>query len=314
MARYMLRRVLALLPVLLITAIIAFFITNWMPGDPVRLMLGEFATEEQVLAMREALGYDQALPVRFVLWLKDILSGNLGESIFMRRPVVALIVERLEPTLLLAVVGMVVGVGIGLPLGLLSAMRQGRWQDRLGIGFSLIGISVPSFFIAIVLILVFGVHLGWLPVAGYVPLARSGIGVVQYLLLPGISLGLMQCGLIARMTRSAMLDVLQEDYIRTARGKGLSEQRVYLVHALRNALNPIMTVIGFSLAALIGGTWIIETVFNIPGVGHLAITAILRRDYPLIQGCLLFSVVVYILVNLLIDVCYALLNPRIRYR
>lgn len=314
MGRYIIRRLMALVPVLLVSAIVAFFITNLMPGNPVRLMLGDFATEDQVLEMTKALGYDQPLMVRFVIWAGNIMKGDLGQSIFLNMPVTSAMAERLEPTLLLAVAGMFFGIVIGIPLGMISALKHRTAVDKLCISVSLIGISVPSFFIAIVLILVFGVQLGWLPVAGYRSVSEVGLGVIPYLVLPGISLGLMQSGLIARMTRSAMLDVLSQNYIRTARSKGLKPMQINIIHALKNAMTPIITVVGFSLAALIGGTWIIETIFNIPGVGALAISAILRRDYPVIQGCMLFSVAVYLLVNLLVDIVYALVNPTIRYQ
>lgn len=314
MGRYIAKRLLALVPVLLVSAIIAFFITNLMPGDPVRLMLGDFATPEQVAEMTRALGYDQPLLVRFLIWAGNIVRGDLGTSIFLHTPVTEAMASRLEPTLLLAAAGMFFGVILGIPLGMLSAIRHRTVVDKLCISVSLVGISVPSFFIAIILILVFGVRLGWLPVAGYRPVSEVGWGVVSYLILPGISLGLMQSGLIARMTRSAMLDVLNQNYIRTARSKGLRPGRINIIHALKNAMTPIITVVGFSLAALIGGTWIIETIFNIPGIGALAISAILRRDYPVIQGCMLFSVAVYLLVNLLVDIVYALVNPMIRYQ
>lgn len=314
MGKYIFRRLLALIPVLIISAIIAFFVTNLMPGNPVRLMLGDFATEEQVLEMTQALGYDKPLLVRFFIWAGHIVQGDLGRSIFLHIPVTTAIAQRLEPTLLLAAAGMFFGVLIGIPLGMLSAIHHRTVVDKLCISVSLLGISIPSFFIAIVLILVFGVYFDWLPVAGYQPISEAGIGVVRYLILPGISLGLMQSGLIARMTRSAMLDVLNQNYIRTARSKGLLPMQINFIHALKNAMTPIITVIGFSLAALIGGTWIIETIFNIPGIGALAISAILRRDYPVIQGCLLFSVAVYLLVNLLVDILYAWVNPTIRYQ
>lgn len=220
----------------------------------------------------------------FFIWAGHIVQGDLGQSIFLHIPVTTAIAQRLEPTLLLAAAGMFFGVLIGIPLGMLSAIHHRTVVDKLCISVSLLGISIPSFFIAIVLILVFGVYFDWLPVAGYQPISEAGIGVVRYLILPGISLGLMQSGLIARMTRSAMLDVLNQNYIRTARSKGLLPMQINFIHALKNAMTPIITVIGFSLAALIGGTWIIETIFNIPGIGALAISAILRRDYPVIQG------------------------------
>lgn len=314
MGKYIFRRLLALIPVLIISAIIAFFVTNLMPGNPVRLMLGDFATEEQVLAMTQALGYDKPLLARFFIWAGHIIQGDLGQSIFLHIPVTTAMAQRLEPTLLLAAAGMFFGILIGIPLGMLSAIHHRTVVDKLCISVSLLGISIPSFFIAIVLILVFGVYFDWFPVAGYQSISEAGIGVVRYLVLPGISLGLMQSGLIARMTRSAMLDVLNQNYIRTARSKGLLPTQINFIHALKNAMTPIITVIGFSLAALIGGTWIIETIFNIPGIGALAISAILHRDYPVIQGCLLFSVAVYLLVNLLVDILYAWVNPTIRYQ
>lgn len=302
-----------LIPVLLVAAVAAFFITNLMPGDPVRLMLGDFATERQVAEMTARLGFDKPLYIRFFIWAGNVLKGDFGSSIFLDTSVTKAIVSRLEPTMLLAVTGLIFGLLIGIPLGMVSAIKKGTLIDKLSIGVSIAGISIPSFFIAILLIMFFGVFLRILPVSGYVPVSRSGFGVIKYLILPGLSLGLMQSGLIARMTRSAMLDVLSQNYIRTARAKGLKWLRINFVHALRNAMAPVITVIGFSLAALMGGTWIIETVFNIPGVGALAINSILRRDYSVIQGCMLFSVVVYILVNLLVDIIYALINPSIRY-
>ncbi|NLL38760.1 MAG: ABC transporter permease [Clostridiales bacterium] len=313
MGRYILKRLMILIPVLLIAAVVAFFITNLMPGDPVRLMLGDYATEQQVAEMTARLGFDKPLYIRFFIWVKNVLKGDFGSSIFLDTSVTKAILSRLEPTMLLAVTGLFFGLLIGIPLGMVSATKKGSLLDKLSIGISLIGISIPSFFIAIVLILFFGVYLRLLPVSGYVPVSQSGFGVIKYLILPGFSLGLMQSGLIARMTRSAMLDVLSQNYIRTARAKGLGWPRINFIHALRNAMAPVITVIGFSLAALMGGTWIIETVFNIPGVGALAINSILRRDYAVIQGCMLFSVVVYILVNLLVDIIYALINPAIRY-
>ena len=303
---------MALVPVLIIAALASFFITNLMPGDPVRLVLGDFATEEQIAEMTQQLGFDKPLPIRFVIWLGRMIRLDLGDSIFLSMPVTKAISSRLEPTLLLAATGMIFGLVIGIPLGVISATRRGKIADKLSIGVSLFGISVPSFFIAIVFIMLFGVTLKLFPVAGYKPVSEVGFGVVRFLFLPGLSIGLMQSGLIARMTRSAMLDVLSKDYIRTARAKGLSPARVIFIHTMKNALSPIITVAGFSLAALLGGTWIIETVFNIPGVGALAISSILRRDYAVIQGCMLFSVVVYLVINLAIDIIYGLVDPNIR--
>lgn len=313
MGKYILKRLLALIPVLLIAAVTAFFVTNLMPGDPVRLMLGDFATEQQVADMTARLGFDKPLFIRFFIWAGNILKGDFGSSIFLDTSVPEAIISRLEPTMLLAVTGLFFGLVLGIPLGMISAIKKDTILDKLCIGVSIVGISVPSFFIGIVLIMFFGVGLRALPVSGYVPVSQAGFGVIKYLILPGFSLGLMQSGLIARMTRSAMLDVLSRNYIRTARAKGLKWLRINFIHALSNAMSPVITVIGFSLAALMGGTWIIETLFNIPGIGALAISSILRRDYAVIQGCMLFSVIIYILVNLLVDTVYALVNPAVRY-
>jgi len=312
MGKYILKRLMALIPVLIVAALAAFFITNLMPGDPVRLMLGDFATDEQIAEMTERLGFDKPLLVRFFLWAGRMIRGDLGDSIFLSVPVTHAIASRLEPTLLLAAVGLLFGLLIGIPLGVVSAVRQGKLADKLAIGASLFGISVPSFFIAIVFVMLFGVTLKLFPVAGYRPVGEVGFGVLRYLFLPGLSIGLMQSGLIARMTRSAMLDVMSKEYIRTARAKGLAPARIVLIHALKNAASPIVTVVGFSLAALLGGTWIIETVFNIPGVGALAISSILKRDYAVIQGCMLFSVLLYLSVNLVVDIVYGIIDPKVR--
>jgi peptide/nickel transport system permease protein len=313
MLGYIARRLLSLIPVVIISAVIAFFITNVMPGDPVRLMVGDFATETQVADMRAKLGLDKPIYVRFGLWVTNVIKGDLGESLFLHEPVTKAIIDRLEPTLLLAIVGMFFGIVIGIPLGIIAAVKHRTIFDQLSIVISLIGMTVPSFFIAIILILVFGVNLKWFPVAGYESFSEAGFGVIKYVIMPGFAIGLMQSALIARMTRSALLDVLNQDYIRTARSKGFREYKIIITHALRNALSPIATVIGFSLATLIGGTWIIETVFNIPGDGALAIKAIQNRDYPLIQGSLIFTVIIYLIVNLLVDISYSLIDPRIRH-
>jgi len=312
MGKYILKRLFALIPVLLMAALAAFFVTNLMPGDPVRLILGDFATDEQVAVMTERLGFDKPLAARFFLWAGRIIRGDLGDSIFLSVPVTSAIATRLEPTLLLAATGMLFGILIGIPLGIISAVHHGKIADKLSIGASLFGVSVPSFFIAIILVMLFGVTLKIFPVAGYRPVSEVGFGVVKFLILPGFSIGLMQSGLIARMTRSAMLDVLSKEYIRTARAKGLAPARIVFIHALKNAASPVITVAGFSLAALLGGTWIIETVFNIPGVGALAISSILKRDYAVIQGCMLLSVMLYLIVNLIVDIIHGLIDPNVR--
>jgi peptide/nickel transport system permease protein len=314
MLNYIIRRVLLIIPVLCIMALITFFITYVLPGDPVRLMLGDFATEDQIRELEVKLGYDQPLYVQFGFWLRNILRGDLGQSLFLRMPVTKAIIQRVEPTLLLAVFGILFGTLTGIPLGVIAAIKHRSWVDQLAISTSLIGITVPNFFLALLLMLVFGVWLRVLPVAGYRPISQVGFGAIRYLVLPGVSIGFMQTGSIARMTRSAMLDVLRQDYIRTARAKGLAEKVVIARHALKNSLIPVVTVIGFSLAMLLGGTWIAETVFAIPGTGALAITSIMRRDFPVIQGSMIFVALIYMLVNLVVDISYAYLNPRIKYQ
>ncbi|UCF98653.1 MAG: ABC transporter permease [Spirochaetaceae bacterium] len=313
MLNYIVRRVLLLIPVLCIIAVVTFFITHVLPGDPVRLMLGDFATKDQIQELERKLGYDRPVYVQFLFWLKNVLQGDFGDSLFLRMPVTKAILSRVEPTFLLAITGITVGTLIGIPLGVLAAIRHKTWIDQFAIASSLIGITIPNFFLALMLILVFGVQLRLLPVAGYRPVSEVGIGVLRYLILPGMSIGFMQSGSIARMTRSAMLDVLRQDYVRTARAKGLTEKLVIARHALKNSLIPVVTVLGFNLAMLLGGTWIAETVFTIPGTGALAITSIMRRDFPVIQGSMIFVTVVYMLVNLIVDISYAYLNPRIKY-
>ncbi len=314
MFNYITRRLICLVPVIIIVSIIAFLITHIMPGDPVRVILGNFATEDQVTQLNSQLGLDKPLHTQFVLWISNIVKGDLGESLFLDMPVTEAILSRIEPTFLLAIMGQFIGLFIGIPMGVIAAVKHKSWVDQSAIAVSLAGVSIPSFWLSLMLILVFGVELRWFPVCGYRPIAEVGFGVIKYLVLPGIALGFMQSGLIARMTRSAMLDVLRQDYIRTARNKGLSESIVIARHALKNALIPVVTVIGFSLAVLLGGTWIVETVFNIPGTGSLAINAIMKRDYPIIQGCMIFIAMIYILVNLFVDISYAFLNPRVKYK
>lgn len=314
MVNYIIRRLLLLIPVLCVVALVAFLVTFVLPGDPARMILGDFATQEEIIQLRERLGLDQPIHVQFYRWLSQIVRGDLGDSLFLRVPVTQAILSRIEPTFVLAVVGITIGTAIGIPLGVLAAIRHRTWIDQFAIIVSLGGISIPNFFLAILLILFLGVYLGWFPVAGYMSVFEYGPWALIYLVMPGLSLGFLYAGLIARMTRSSMLDVMGADYIRTARAKGLAEKVIIARHALKNALIPVVTVIGFSLALLLGGTWIIETMFNIPGTGNLAITAIMRRDFPIIQGSIIFIALIYLVVNLIVDLSYAFLNPRIKYK
>ncbi len=311
---YLLHRVLAVVPVMVIVATVAFVLIHLAPGDPASVIAGPYAAPDDIARLHRQLGLDQPLPVQLLKWYGRLLTGDLGDSIFLRRPVVEAIVERIEPTLLLTGWATLIAVLIGIPAGVLSARHHNTALDQSFMALALVGLSVPSFLLGLLMILVFGVWLGWLPVAGYVPLESGLWPNARSLLMPALSLGLVQSALIARITRSSMLDVLREQYILASRSKGLGERAVVYKHALKNALIPTLTVIGITLAILIGGAVVIETVFNIPGLGRLIISAVLRRDYPVIQGVVLLIAVSYTLVNLLVDLAYLTLDPRIRYR
>ena len=310
---YLLRRLLAVIPVMLVVATVAFVLIHLAPGDPASVIAGPYATQEDIARLHHQLGLDQPLPLQLVKWYGRLLAGDLGDSIFLRRPVIEAIAERLEPTLLLTGWATLIAVLLGVPAGVLSARYHNSALDQSFMALALVGLSVPSFLLGLLMILVFGVWLGWLPVAGYVPLESGLWPNLRSLLMPAVSLGLVQSALIARITRSSMLDVLREQYILASRSKGLGERAVVYKHALKNAIIPTLTVIGITLAILIGGAVVIETVFNIPGLGRLIISAVLRRDYPVIQGVVLLIAVAYTVVNLLVDLAYLTLDPRIRY-
>lgn len=314
MTKYIIKRIIMIIPIVAVVMVVSFFITHIMPGDPIRMMMGDFAVEEQIVEMKQKLGYDKPLIVQFSIWLSEVTRGNLGKSLFLHIPVLEAILSRVEPTFLLAILGESIGLLIGIPLGIIAAVNHKTIVDKLAIGISLAGVSIPSFWLSLMFILIFSVKLKWFPVQGYVPISECGIGALKYLVLPGVTLGLMQAGIIARMTRSAMLDVLKKEYIQTARIKGVRESCIIIVHALKNAMIPVVTVIGFSIAVLLGGTWVIETVFNIPGIGSLTISSIMKRDYPVIQGTMLFTALIYVVVNILIDISYGLLDPKIKYK
>jgi peptide/nickel transport system permease protein len=311
---YLLRRALAVIPVMLVVATVAFVLIHLAPGDPASVIAGPYAAPDDIATLRHQLGLDEPLPVQLVKWYGRLLRGDLGNSIFLRRPVLEAIVDRLEPTLLLTSWATLIAVLIGVPAGVVSARYHNTALDQTFMGLALLGLSIPNFLLGLLMVLVFGVWLGWLPVAGYVPL-ESGLWLnLRSLLMPAVSLGLVQSALIARITRSSMLDVLREQYILAGRSKGLSERTVVYKHALKNAIIPTLTVIGITFAILIGGAVVIETVFNIPGLGRLIISAVLRRDYPVIQGVVLLIAIAYTLVNLAVDLAYLALDPRIRYR
>jgi len=313
MLGYVVRRLLVLVPVLLIVATVGFFLIYLTPGDPAAVMLGPDATQEDLAHLRRLMGLDRPLLVQLARWYSRTLRGDLGYSIFLQRPVLQAIVERLEPTLLLTAFSLAIATAIGIPAGVLAAVRRNSWIDQASMGVALFGVSMPNFWLGLNLILIFSVWLGLLPVAGYVPVQQSLAGALRSLVLPAVTLGFSGSALIARMTRSSMLEVLGQDFIRTARAKGNAERRVVFRHALRNAMIPTVTVIGLAMGGLLAGAIVTETVFALPGVGRLVISSVLRRDYPVIQGVLMFIAAIYVLVNLLIDVLYVYLDPRVKY-
>jgi peptide/nickel transport system permease protein len=309
---YVLGRLLATLPVMAIVAIIVFSLLHLSPGDPAHVLAGETATPDEVQRIREALGLERPFLARFAEWSFGILGGDFGHSIFFGRPVAELIAQRAGPSIALSLMAMSIAILIAIPLGTLAAWRAGRAADRLSMGFAVIGFSLPVFVLCYLLIFLFSVKLGWLPVQGYRPLAEGLWPFFRHLILPSLALGLVYAALIARITRASMLEVLGQDYMRTARAKGLGLGRMVIRHALKNTAVPIVTVIGIGFGMLISGVVVTETVFNIPGVGRLTVDAILRRDYPVIQGVVLVFSAVYVLINLAVDLSYVLFDPRIR--
>lgn len=313
MRTYLLRRILSLVPVLFLVGATAFFLMQLIPGDPATVLLGPDAPEQEVDALRIELGLDRPVLLQFFSWLGRVLQGDLGVSYYLGDGVTESILARMPATLQLAFASLLIAIAIGMPLGVLAAVRNGGWIDRFVMLFAIVGISAPSFWIGLNFILVFSVTLRWLPTGGYVPLNEDFIQGVRHLILPAFALGINQAALIARMTRSSVLDVLRQDYVRTARSKGISEPRVIWRHILKNAMNPVLTVIGISFGVLMSGTVIIETVFTYPGLGRLVVLAVQRRDYPLVQGVLLFAAGLFMLINLLVDLLYVVFDPRIQY-
>ena len=313
MIGFVARRVLAVVPVLFVVAVIVFAILRAVPGDPAAVIAGDSATPEQVAALRDKLGLEKPVVTQFVIWLGGVLRGDLGESYFFRKPVAELIAQRLEPTLALGLAALSIAVSVAVPLGVVAAFRQGTWIDRAVMGLSVAGFSMPVFVLGYLLVWIFSVQLEWLPVQGYARIA-DGVGpFLERLLLPAVTLALVYVALVARITRTSVLEVLNEDYVRTARAKGLRERDVLTRHALRNAAVPILTVVGIGLAVLIGGAVVTESVFAIPGLGRLTVEAVLSRDFPVIQALILLFATGYVFVNLAIDIGYAVLDPRIRY-
>ena len=313
MYTFLARRLLATIPVLLIVAVLVFLMLRLTPGDPAAILAGDAANTEQIERIRESLGLNRPITVQFGIWFGNLLSGDLGESFYYKQKVTALIGQRLEPTLSLAAFTTLLAVLVSVPLGVIAAWRFGGWFDRALMGFSVMGFSVPVFVLAYLLIWFVSLKLGLLPVQGYQRLADGFWPYLQHLILPSITLSVIYVALIARVTRASVLEALGEDYIRTARAKGLPELRVLVRHALANAAVPIVTVIGIGVALLIGGVVVTESVYAIPGLGRLTVDAVLARDFPTVQGLILFFSFVYVLINLLVDLSYVFLDPRIRY-
>ncbi|MFM7346914.1 MAG: ABC transporter permease [Tagaea sp.] len=313
MFAFVVRRVLATIPVMGVVALFVFSLLYFSPGDPAAIIAGDLATVEDIEKVRRSLGLDQPYLVRFGTWLWAILHGDLGTSIFSGIPVTTLIGQRIEATISLSIVTLVFSVLVAVPLGVLAAWKAGGWIDRAVMVFAVFGFSVPVFVLGYLLIFTFAIEFDWLPVQGFVSIREGFWPFLRQLILPSAALGTIYIALIARMTRASMLDVLAQDYIRTANAKGLRTDKVLLGHALKNAAVPIVTVIGIGVALLIGGVVVTESVFAIPGLGRMTVDAILRRDYPIIQGVILMFSFVYVLINLLVDLSYTLFDPRIRY-
>ncbi|MBO0961016.1 ABC transporter permease [Neobacillus sp. MM2021_6] len=312
MKGYILKRLLSLIPVLLVVAVIVFLIIHMTPGDPASVMLGPDASPKEVAELRDQLGLNLPLYQQFFSWFAGVLQGDLGYSFFMSESVLHAFISHLGPTFSLAVLAQVFAIVLAIPLGVIAARKRGSVVDQSFMGFSLIGISVPSFLLGLFLILLFAVHLRWLPVAGYKPLSE-GLGLhIKYLILPAIALGMMQAALIARMTRSSMLDILNANFIKTARSKGVKERMIVYKHALRNAFIPILTIIGQTFGTLVAGAAVVETVFNIPGIGQLVVNSVERRDFAVIQGTILLVAISYVTINLIIDLLYGVIDPRVR--
>jgi peptide/nickel transport system permease protein len=313
MLAYVIRRVLATIPVMVIVALFVFSLLYIAPGDPAAVIAGDQATPADVERIRQSLGLDRPFLVQFADWAWRLLHADLGRSIFTNLPVTTMIAQRIEPTVSLMVITLILSITVAVPIGVLAAWKVGTWIDRGIMAFAVFGFSVPVFVIGYLLAYFFALQLEWLPVQGYTSISNGLWPWLENLILPSIALGCVYIALIARITRATMLEVLQQDYIRTARAKGLGQNPILFIHALKNASVPIVTVIGIGIALLIGGAVVTESVFAIPGLGRLTVDAILRRDYPLIQGIVLLFSFVYVLVNLGIDLIYTVLDPRIRY-
>lgn len=312
MLGFLIRRILSIIPVMLLVATGVFLLLKLTPGDPVGVILGPDADEERRSALRDDLGLNDPLYEQYFRWLGDAVQGDLGTSLFLNEPVLTALADRAQPTLLLTILATLVALAVGLPSGIIAAQNRGNWLDVGTMMIAILGISMPTFWLGLNLILIFSVKLRWLPVAGYAPLTDGVWESMKYMIMPAITLGVAQAALLARMTRSMMLEVLGTEYVRVARAKGLTEKRVVYLHALKNAMVPLVNVAGLIFAALLGGAVVTEQIFNIPGVGRLLIQAVGRRDVPLVQGTVLVIAAIYVLVNLAVDIISSMLDPRLR--
>ncbi len=314
MFEYTIRRLISAVPVLFVVGVVVFFIVHLIPGNPAEVMLGSDATADEVAALTEKLGLNDPLPTQYVRWMASVLRGDLGDSLHYNKPVTTALLEKMEPSLLLVIYAITISILVGIPLGIIAAINRAKLLDKLCMAISVIGISTPGFWLGMNLVIIFSVKNSIFPSVGYIPISEEGIiNSLYFLTLPSLALGLQRSASIARVTRSSMLDVLNNDYVRTARAKGLNEYYVIMKHTLKNAMIPVITQIGISFAHLAGGAVAIETIFNIPGVGSLAFESIKRRDYPMIQGHILLVAAIYILVNLAVDLLYKYVDPRIDY-
>jgi peptide/nickel transport system permease protein len=313
LGRTLLGRLGGMLAVLSLVSVLVFLLTRLAAGDPMAMLLGDQASLQDIAQARQRYGLDEPLWTQFLLWLGQVLQGNLGQSIFLQMPVSQVLLERAEPTAWLAIFSVGLAMLIGVPCGIVSAVWRGRWIDQCVSTLAMLGASMPSFWMGLLAIQLLAVGAGWFPVSGYGDPGADWLTRIHHLMLPALVLGTLNSALIIRFTRASMLDILSEDYIRTARSKGLPEVIVVFKHALRNALVPILTVLGLTLALMIGGAVVTETVFNLPGLGNLVVRAVLRRDYPVIQGALLVIAAVYVIINFVIDVLYVWVDPRVRH-
>lgn len=312
MRAYIVKRILSLIPVLFIVSVIVFLIIHLTPGDPAAIILGPEASEADKLNLREELGLNLPLIQQYFSWIFGVVKGDLGTSFFMKKPVLTAIFDHLGPTIALAVLAQITAIVVAIPLGIMAANRRGTLADQSFMGATLVGLAVPNFLLGLLLIILFAVNLKWLPVAGYKPLSAGVWEHFKFLIMPAIALGTAQAALIARMTRASMLESLNENYVKTARSKGLRERVVIYKHTLRNAFIPILTVLGQTFGTLIAGAVVTETVFNIPGIGQLIINSVERRDYAVIQGAVLFITFSYVIINLIVDLLYGIIDPRVR--